>query len=48
MSFIRWMAHWDYVMRWSLWLHHPLLTALITVTCFILAAVVLVWGNRNG
>lgn len=23
MGVIRWMAHVDYVARWSLWLHHP-------------------------
>lgn len=47
MSVIRWLAHWDYVMRWSLLLHHPVIA--VSTPAAVLVVAVAVWffgGSR--
>jgi hypothetical protein len=42
------ITHFDYVARWSLWLHHPWLAGGITAGVVIIAVVCSVWGVRRG
>ena len=39
------IAHWDYVLRWSLWLHHPWLAAILTVL-FVSGVGIWAWRSR--
>lgn len=42
------IAHLDYVLRWSLWLHHPLIAVLIVAVPFAaLIAIGLIASRRS-
>lgn len=48
MGVIRWLAHVDYVLRWSLWLHHPYAMFGAAGAFLLLIAVLSVLAWRRG